>query len=150
LPFLRELYAAGREAEMRAAGMDAAQARLFLQFQFDARERYWEQYPAQEDYILLVEDEPAGRLVLRRDPETVYVADIALIPRFQRQGHATGLLRSLIADAARQEQTVSLHVRGDAPDVRRLYERLGFVTVSEMLTDTYMVCPTDGCGRKEK
>lgn len=55
---------------------------------------------------------------------------ISVVPGQRGQGIGTALLRALLADVARHHEAVSLSVSKTNP-ARRLYEREGFVVVSE-------------------
>jgi ribosomal protein S18 acetylase RimI-like enzyme len=80
--------------------------------------------------VVLVDDVPAGRLVLARRGGDVHVADIALLPRFRGAGHGTALLRRVMAEADR----VTLTVRRDSRALA-LYARLGFRAAGGTDTD---------------
>jgi ribosomal protein S18 acetylase RimI-like enzyme len=99
--------------------------------QFDAQRRHYSAYyrDAAHD-LVVVEGEPAGRLYVARDKDEILVVDIALLPEHQRRGIGSALLAELLAEADETGKTLSLHVEHRNP-ARRLYERLGFVTVAD-------------------
>lgn len=55
---------------------------------------------------------------------------VALLPAYRRQGLGTALLTRLLEQAALRYEAVSLSVSSENP-AEKLYERLGFVKVSE-------------------
>jgi ribosomal protein S18 acetylase RimI-like enzyme len=64
--------------------------------------------------------------------ETVPELAIAVLPAYANQGVGTGLLNELVAAASSVYPAIVLSVRADNP-ARRLYERLGFVVVDEVV-----------------
>jgi ribosomal protein S18 acetylase RimI-like enzyme len=85
-------------------------------------------------YVVTVEDERAGRLrVIRRD-DTIELAGIQLLPRLQGRGIGTAVVDALKAEAVACGVRLELGVEKDNPRARSLYERLGFVVITE--TDT--------------
>jgi ribosomal protein S18 acetylase RimI-like enzyme len=81
--------------------------------------------------VIEVDDEPAGRLRIVRTADHIELAGIQLLPGLQRDGIGTAIIEDLKAQAAALGLPVVLDVEKDNPDARRLYERLGFVQVSE-------------------
>jgi ribosomal protein S18 acetylase RimI-like enzyme len=101
-----------------------------LELQHDARERaYAAAYPSTRDEIVLLDDVPVGRLLTAPLADGSHLVDIALVPRHQSRGLGTLLLGRLLAAGP-----VTLRVDATNP-ARRLYERLGFTTVSATATD---------------
>lgn len=129
--FLRELYAAGRAAELDQVAWPPGQREAFVAMQHDLRERqYRAAYPGGESCVVEVDGRPAGRLCVSRGEDEVHVVDIALLPAHQGQGIGGALLQRLLDDAASAGLPVALQVERDSP-ARALYERLGFVAVAE-------------------
>jgi ribosomal protein S18 acetylase RimI-like enzyme len=79
--------------------------------------------------IITVENHDAGYLAVRRTSNEIYVASLALLPRWRRRGIGTAPLEELAAEAAGTGTALRLAVRESNP-ARRLYERLGFKVVS--------------------
>lgn len=93
-------------------------------------EGYRTQFPEAEDSLVVVGDDPAGRLLVARRPAAHHVVDIALLRRYRGRGIGTTLMAGVLADAGAAGASVELTVV--AGDARLLgwYERLGFVAVS--------------------
>ena len=128
---LYTVYASTREEELAQVDWNDAQRESFLRMQFQAQsQHYASQYPGAEFQIILVEDQPAGRLYVHRRPKEIRVMDIALLPQFRRRGVGTTLMRQLLEDGERTFRPVSIHVEVFNP-ARHWYERLGFRPVAD-------------------
>jgi ribosomal protein S18 acetylase RimI-like enzyme len=126
LPFLSELYACGRAAELAPVPWSAQQKRDFLQQQFDLQHAYYEKnYPGADRWLIGLDDQRIGRIYIYRSANDIRVMDIALMPDYQRRGIGSALLRELIEEADAMAVTITLHVEADNPAVA-LYRRLGF------------------------
>lgn len=126
LDFLRRVYRSTREAELALTQWDEAQKHDFIQMQFTAQHQYYlANYPGAEFYVILVADQPAGRLYLHRRQAEIRIMDIALLPEFCGKGVGTRLLKEILAEGQRLKKQVTIHVERFNPALR-LYERLGF------------------------
>ena len=124
--FLRRLYASSRAGELGMLGWSPAQLETFLEMQFNARARsYSERYPEAEKLVILVGEEPAGRLFLNRTEAGIGIVDIALLPEHRGGGIGARLIAGLQAEGAAAGQAVVLSVEAGNP-AARLYGRLGF------------------------
>jgi ribosomal protein S18 acetylase RimI-like enzyme len=129
--FLFRLYASTRQEEVSAWGWSTAQQTAFLQMQFQAQRRgYAAEYPDADSRIILADDEPIGRILIRRTDRDMWLVDVAILPVHRSHGLGTTLLRSLIAESESGGQPLKLQVaKGNR--AARLYERLGFSKISE-------------------
>ncbi|WP_371746201.1 GNAT family N-acetyltransferase [Myxococcus sp. CA040A] len=124
--FLFALYVSAREGELAAWGWTPAQREAFLRMQWLARGRDWgARYPTAEDRVVLVDGQPAGRLLVVRGEKEWRLVDIALLSSHRGGGLGTQLLRELLEAAGGARVCVRLHVLHDSP-ARGLYSRLGF------------------------
>lgn len=129
--FLYRVYASTREAELALVDWDEAQKEVFVTMQFTAQHRYYqEHYPDASFQLILANDQPAGRLYLHTGPEEIRIIDIALLTEYRNAGIGTSLLEDILRTAEEAGKPVSIHVERFNPAMR-LYERLGFSTVSE-------------------
>ncbi|MVP00986.1 GNAT family N-acetyltransferase [Paenibacillus lutrae] len=125
-PFLFQLYASTREAELQAWGWDEQMRRPFLHMQWMAQKNsYTAQYPDAEELIIHLNDSPAGRILTARTNDSLLLVDIALLPIHQNQGIGSLLIRELQEEAVTASLKLVLHVLPDSPALR-LYQRLGF------------------------
>src|SRR3989475_13252984 len=96
------------------------------------RPQYGARFPDAEYYVILVDDEPAGRIWIGRDAEQIRLLDIALLSEFQNRGAGTLLLGALI-DEARTEKKPLRHMAFMLNnDAHRFYERLGLVVIEDL------------------
>ncbi len=129
--FLLRLYASTRAEELAVLGWPDAQKAAFLHQQFTAQHTYYHaQYPNAAYDLLLRDDVPIGRLYVDRRPDEICILDIALLPEHRGQGIGTALLQELIFESEATRLPLRLHVENYNPACR-LYDRLGFVQVSD-------------------
>lgn len=129
--FLLELYCDTRRDEIAGWGWNAEQADAFLRMQHHARTLgYGAQHPEATDSIILMNNEPVGRMLVDRSSEEVWLVDIALLKMARGKGIGAKLVGELIESARAAGKPVRLHVSTVSP-AKRLYERLGLVTVAE-------------------
>jgi ribosomal protein S18 acetylase RimI-like enzyme len=129
-PFLLRLYASTREPELEASGLPREQWGAFAEHQFTAQSRHYETYEDTSYDVVLVDGEPAGRLIVARWPKDLRVVDIALLPQYRGRGIGGNLMRALIEEADERGVKTSIHVERFNP-AQRLYTRLGFRAVAE-------------------
>ncbi len=141
-PFLFELFAATKGAEMSAWGLPPPQMAQLLQMQYHAQRRSYEaQYPGADHRILLKGDEPIGRVWVSRSPHEIVLVDIALLPQFRGTGAGTRLIQALQAEAAEACVPLRLQVAANNPRAAQLYERLGFREIHVTETHQSMQWP---------
>lgn len=129
--FLCRVFASTRLVELAFVDWDDAMKDAFIRQQFAAQHRqYTTSYPDASFAVVLVDDEPAGRLYVARLPEEVRVIDIALLPEFRGRGVGTALMDDVLAEAATRGVAVTLHVHRDNP-ARRWYLQLGFTLAED-------------------
>jgi len=129
-PFLLRVYAGTREPELEASGLPREQWGAFVEHQFTAQSRHYESYEDTSYDIVLVDGDPAGRLIVARWPEELRVVDVALLPEYRGRGIGGTLMRRLIEEAEERGVKTSIHVERFNP-AQRLYSRLGFRAVAE-------------------
>lgn len=132
LPFLRELYRSVRWDEFAAlTDWTDAQKVTFLDSQFDAqRKHYLNAYQGAQFLIIEYDSRAIGRFYVFRGRTDIRVVDIGLLPEYRNRGHASELFSSLFDEADEDNRSVSIHVEIFNP-ARRLYQRLGFVEISQ-------------------
>lgn len=124
------VYASVREPELEASGLPREQWGPFIEHQFEAQGQAYAKYPNTSFEVVLVDGEPAGRLIVARWPEELRVVDIALLPQYRGRGVGEELMRSLLEEADERGVKASIHVERFNP-AQRLYTRLGFRPVAE-------------------
>lgn len=142
--FLSAVYASTRVDEFAALGWEESQIQGFLCLQFEAQHRsYTLQFPEAVHHIVLLDDQPIGRLLVDglsllnpvsampvdcRSP--VHLIDIAILPSYRHQGIGAHLIHELLSAAELFGISVMLHAQATSPAVR-LYQRLGFRTTCQ-------------------
>jgi ribosomal protein S18 acetylase RimI-like enzyme len=81
--------------------------------------------------IIQIEGRDAGVVVVERRENTFYIALLEIMPEFQGRGTGTAVINELCDQARAGNLPMMLHVLKSNDLARRLYERLGFVVVSE-------------------
>lgn len=136
--FLFQLYSQARIDEMGARDWDPKQQEFFLRMQFNAQQQFYQAEYADADYrIILLDQQPVGRIVIARRGDEMLVVDIALMPEQRNAGIGTLLLREIMAEAMQTGKPIRLQVTKFNPAIR-LYERLGFSKVGETGTHFLM------------
>jgi GNAT superfamily N-acetyltransferase len=131
--FLLSVYASTRAEELAQVPWSDEQKAAFVRWQFDLQQKeYAANYPGIEYEVILVDQQPAGRIWISRDDEQIRLLDITLLGEFQNRGVGTVLLRGLIAEAVRANKRLRHMVFVLNTDARRFYERLGFVVFEEV------------------
>jgi len=105
-----------------------------LRFQYQAQSSdYAARFPHSEHFIVESCGQAAGRLLLNRDANELRVVDIAIVPEMQRQGIASAVLKSLIAEAEAAGMALRLSVWHSNPALG-LYQSLGFCETARSAT----------------
>lgn len=143
-PFLFRLYASTREEELEAFGWDEADKEAFLELQFKAHQHHYAAIsPEADEKIILLDDQPAGNLIVIRTQKEIRLADIALLPEDRNQGVGSNLIRDLAEEAKDMRLPLSLHVVKFNRAID-LYLRLGFVLVGDTGTHFLMELGPEG------
>jgi ribosomal protein S18 acetylase RimI-like enzyme len=93
------------------------------------RANFAETYDEAHTQIITVDGSGAGWITVQRTGD-IHLDSIYLTPERQRKGIGTALIRDLIVEATTSGTVLKLSTAAINP-ARRLYERLGFVVVSE-------------------
>lgn len=132
-PFLLEVYASTRADELGQAEWAEGQKEMFLRWQFDLQRREYDaRFPNARYQLIVIDEEPAGRIWVGEDEEQIRLLDIALLPHFQRRGAGTILLRELMKEADNAGKLLRHMVFVLNNDAHRFYERLGFVVIEDL------------------
>ena len=131
--FLLALYGSTREEELAQVEWAEGQKDQFLRWQYELqRSEYQTRFPDAEYYIVVMDDQPAGRIWIGRDEQQIRLLDIALLPEFQNRGAGTLLLRHLMDEASLSHKPLRHMVFVLNSDAHRFYERLGFVVIDDL------------------
>jgi ribosomal protein S18 acetylase RimI-like enzyme len=129
--FFARVYAAGRAEELAPVPFSAAEKEAFLAQQFEAQSVHYSRHYGDASYdVILVEGNPAGRLIVHRTPEHILIVDIALLPEQRGRGVGTSLLLPILEEGNAAGVPVQIHVERNNRALR-LYERLGFAPIGD-------------------
>ncbi len=148
--FLLTLYESTRATEMALVPWPDDEKRAFLRGQFDAqRTDYLTRFPTARHSIIVVDDEPIGRVWIDRRFDEIRLLDIAILPRSQNAGIGAALVEQLQQQAAEAGLPLRHSVHTTNRDALRFYQRLDFVVVEDFETHVLMewnpgVSRTDG------
>jgi len=131
--FLVGVYASTRAAELAQVDWDESQKDAFIRWQYAMQKQEYEaRYPNARYELILVDDQPAGRIWVGTDDTQIRLLDIALLTEFQNRGVGAYLLRQLIDEAKRAQKPLRHMVFMLNDNANRFYERLGFVTIEDV------------------
>lgn len=89
------------------------------------------QFPGAENFVIKLENERVGRLIIYRDEKQMRIVDIAVLPDFRGKGIASYLIGSLITEAEKSQRKLALQVLKTNINAFNLYKKLGFAVVGE-------------------
>lgn len=131
--FLLSVYDSTRANELAQAEWQEGQREAFVKWQFDLQRREYDaRFPDAEYNVILIDDQPAGRIWIGRDAAQIRLLDIALLPEFQNRGAGTRLLRQLIDESRASGKPLRHMVFVLNNDAHRFYERLGFAVIDDL------------------
>ncbi len=129
--FMSCVYASTREDELSVLGWGEAQTGDFLKMQFEAQSRFFRaEFPGSGYEIVLLNDQPVGRIFVNRRYDEIRIVDIALLSEYRSQGIGTELIEAILREAAEAGKPVHLHAERHNRALR-LYLRLGFRPVGD-------------------
>ena len=134
LVVLNEIYGSTREEELKQLqDWSNEQKQSFLAQQFLAQHIYYQKsYVGGAFYMIEKNKENIGRLYIHENfqENCVRIIDIALLPKWQKQGIGKSILEDILQKAKEIDRPVTIHVESFNP-AKHLYERLGFKKISE-------------------
>jgi ribosomal protein S18 acetylase RimI-like enzyme len=131
MEFLLTVFASARAFELAQVPWSDEQKEAFLRMQLQAQHSYYrEKYPNAHYQIILRDAERIGRLYVCRLPKLTKILDITVLPEFRNAGIGTGLIQSVLSDAAATGSKVQVYVETFNPS-RSLFEKHGFSVIEE-------------------
>jgi len=129
--FFRELYRETRKAEFAGLAWGTGEVQALCDAQFDMHARaHRSAFPEAEHFVVELDGAAAGRMIVGRAAEGLWLLELALMPAIRGQGVGSRLLRGLQERA--RAASVPLHVHVEASS-RALgwYRRLGFTDLGQ-------------------
>jgi ribosomal protein S18 acetylase RimI-like enzyme len=131
--FLLDVYTSTRADELAQVEWAPGQKESFVSWQFNLqRKEHDTRFPDARYDVILVDDQPAGRIWIGEDETQIRLLDIGLLEEFQNRGVGTILVKQLIAEAVAKNKPLRHTVFVLNNNAQRLYERLGFVTIEDL------------------
>jgi GNAT superfamily N-acetyltransferase len=131
--FLLAVYTSTRAEELAQVNWVPGQKETFVRWQFDLQRREYDaRYPNARYHVILVNDQPAGRIWVGEDQTQIRLLDIGLLEEFQNRGVGTFVLKQLIAEAIAAQKPLRHMVFMLNNNAHRFYERLGFVEIEDV------------------
>lgn len=128
---LMVIYESTRLEELALTGWVQAQREAFVKMQFEAQQLHYDKYyPEGRHLIILLNDEPVGRLYVAETEEDLHVLDITILPPYRGGGIGTPIIELLMRRTAEIDKPLHIYVENYNRS-HRLFERLGFVKVGE-------------------
>jgi ribosomal protein S18 acetylase RimI-like enzyme len=128
IPFLRDLYASSRDAELASIPWPHDTKRAFCDSQFTLQHRHYVAHCVPAAFlIVMLDDKTEGRFYLHWAPNELRIVDILLAANVRGRGIGSALLRwaqAVAVDAG--IEVLNLHVERHNSAAYRLYQRLGF------------------------
>lgn len=122
-----------------AAMPNPALTQHFLRIQYTAQERrFATRYPELERFVVMVGDQPAGRMFLYRSTTSIHLVDLTLLPTFHDRGLGAALVRELMDDAVAQQMSITIRLERTDSAAQERYRRAGFVPVGADHVDVYL------------
>lgn len=109
-----------------------------LRIQHISQERqFTTRYPGHQRFVVIHDDEPAGRLYVHQRGSTMHVVDLTLLPRFRARGLGTLLTRDLFDEATAHGSSVTIRLARRNVRACDLYSSLGFRLVRADDVDSF-------------
>ena len=131
-PFIFELFKTTRAWEMSLVDWSDAQKETFLQQQFAAQTRQYQQnYPQGEHSLILLHGKPTGRIYTAESLYEVQLLDILLVPEARNQGIGSHLMAQLKERARQVNKPLRFYVWQLNHAAQRFYERHNCFCIGE-------------------
>lgn len=128
--FLRRLYFSARD-DLKLLPLDEAQKQALIAMQYTGQKQQYDlQFPDADHDLILSGGAPAGRLLVDRSPNGIYLVDISLLPEYRGTGIGSALMNDLAEEAEKTGTVLSLHVLKTNP-AARLYFRMGLTVTAD-------------------
>ena len=124
---------------LQASLWDPAIQQPLLDLQVRSKENtYGMMHPHADHAVIVLDDEPVGRMIIDRSGEFYDLVDIVIAAKHRSSGIGTRLLIAISMEAAMMKKNVRLHVSVTNPRAISLYRRLGFHVIEGTETDLLM------------
>jgi GNAT superfamily N-acetyltransferase len=133
LDFSYRVYASTRAEEMALTDWDEQEKEVFLRMQFQAQHDYYHQHWPDARYdLILLDEEPVGRLYVHRRTDEIRIVDVALLSEHRNRGIGGKIMQDLLAEGLESRRPVTIHVLKMNVQGQRFYARLGFSVAADV------------------
>ena len=130
--FLHELYRDRRAPELAGLGWSHEDQDAFIDMQFRAQQDgYGSTFPEADHWLVIVDGERAGRLLVDCPPGERRVVDVTLLTAYRGRGIGSALMQETIDGARVDDVPVKLSAASHDERLVGWYRRLGFSVVGE-------------------
>ena len=135
--FLKRLYGSTRD-DLAQIPLPDLQKETLIEMQYEAQRRqYLIDFPEARHDILLLNNEPAGRLMVNEESDSHRIIDLAILPEHRGMGVGESVIRAEQERACRAQKPLRLQVLV-TNRAARLYERTGFKIIDSSQTHHVM------------
>ena len=129
--FLQTVYASTRADELTQLPWNESQRSAFIRMQFTAqRQHYLKHYPNARQELILIGEQPVGRLYVNRGEQEIHIIDITVLPEYRGQGIGSSLIKTLIEEATEARKSTTIYVESFNRS-KQLFERFGFKEIEK-------------------
>jgi RimJ/RimL family protein N-acetyltransferase len=130
-PFLLKVYASTRMDELAQVPWNEEQRAAFLNMQFTAQQMHYQaHHPKASHDLILLNDQPIGRVYIDRSDSQIQILDITILPEYRSAGIGTPIIKELQAEAAKDGRSITIYVESFNRSLS-LFERLGFTKAGD-------------------
>jgi len=127
---LLAIYTSTRDEQLRQMGWAEEHIRMFVKMQWEAQTKHYRTHFTADEYIVLVDLKPVGRIIVQRSDDEILLVDMAVLTEHRNKNIGSHLMRSLTEESDSGGKPIRLHVLKFSPAVR-FYERFGFTKIRE-------------------
>lgn len=102
------------------------------------RKFHKENYSVDNTNIIMVNNEDAGTLEIKKDEESIFISSLYILPAFQGKGIGSRIITDFIEQAKNEKKRVELEVLKLNVGAQKLYTKLGFTLTERDDTKYFM------------
>jgi ribosomal protein S18 acetylase RimI-like enzyme len=128
--FLCRLFYSVYLEKLQLVPLSAEEKKTLVKVMYQGFNRHYNSLtPDSDDRLVLLNNEPIGRMILLQMREEIRLADLAILPQYRGRGIGSALISQLQTESMMSKRPVRLQVaRFDR--ALRLYQRLGFYKIN--------------------